>query len=142
MLGLLAASQTACSESADQSGDGTGGAGGAHSENTGGEDSNPEDNDSTGGASSAGTGGENNEGGAGGNAAAVGVTSSKIIHDLSLDDFTELCDQASGVVETHAHCGGFVTGKGFSYDSDIDVFTEHTCRGYNTCTGFSCVLED
>jgi hypothetical protein len=70
-----------------------------------------------------------------------GVTSSKVVPDLSLEDFTVMCDEASGTVEIHASCGGAVSGKGFSYDSDTDVLTEHTCAGYNTCAGFSCVLE-
>jgi hypothetical protein len=70
-----------------------------------------------------------------------GVTSSKVIADLSLEDFTLMCDEAAGTVEIHPSCGGVVSGKGFSYDSGTDVFTEHTCEGYNTCAGFSCVLE-
>lgn len=70
-----------------------------------------------------------------------GVISSKVIADLSLEDFTLMCDEAAGTVEIHPSCGGLVSGKGFSYDSDTDVFTEHTCKGYNTCAGFSCVLE-
>jgi len=70
-----------------------------------------------------------------------GVTSSKVIADLSLEDFTAMCDEAHGTVEIHPSCGGVVSGKGFSYDSDTDVFTEHTCAGHNTCAGFSCVLE-
>lgn len=72
----------------------------------------------------------------------VGVLSSKVIPDLSLEDFTEMCDEAGGIVETHASCHGAVTGPGFSYDDGTDVFTEHTCRGYNTCSGFSCVVPE
>ena len=83
------------------------------------------------------------EGGMGeGGAGVEGVLSTETIVDLSLEDFTALCDEAGGVVETHAHCGGVVSGPGFSYDSTIDVFTEHTCAGYNTCTGFSCVIDE
>lgn len=144
MLGLLAASQSACGDSTTQPIDGTGG---DHGEGTGGKISDSAGGESpTGGTSpdqSGGAGGTNGDGGVGGSGAEVeGVTSSKIIPDLSLAEFTMMCDEVGGVVETHAHCGGFVTGRGFSYDSDIDTFTEHTCRGYNTCTGFSCVLDD
>lgn len=72
---------------------------------------------------------------------AVGVLSSQIIADVSLEDFTETCDEAAGVVETHDTCAGQVSGPGFSYDVDTDVYTEHTCRGFNTCVGFSCVVD-
>lgn len=98
-VGLLAATQAACSESVER--DGTGAEGGA-----------------------------------------PGVTSTEIVADLSLDDFTVMCNEANGVVEVHAHCGGVVSGPGFSYDSDTDALTEHTCAGVNTCTGFSCVVDD
>lgn len=70
-----------------------------------------------------------------------GVTSSQTIADLGLDEFTQMCDEASGVVEVHDSCAGAVSGRGFSYDSDTDQFTEHTCRGFNTCRGFSCVVD-
>lgn len=148
MLGLVAATQTACGD-ANQ---GSEGSGGAANDETGGEGGAKEGTDptgsgSTGSTSDGGTGGalvegSAGEGGIGGSTTVEGVTSSKVIVDLSLEEFTEMCDEAGGVVETHAHCGGVVTGKGFSYDSDTDVFTEHTCAGYNTCTGFSCVIED
>ncbi len=146
MLGLLAVTQSACSDTTDQNMEGTGGIGGDETITTGGTSG-----DATGGASTGGTtapGGSSNEssgsageGGVGGSDA-VGVLSTKIIADLSLAEFTEMCDEAGGVVETHAQCGGVVTGPGFSYDSDTDAFTEHTCRGYNTCTGFSCVIDE
>lgn len=112
MLGLMTAAQISCTPVED--GDGSDGAGGE-------------------------SGGTGSSGGAGG---AEGVTSSKVIPDLSYIQFLEMCQEAGGVVETHAHCGGLVTGPGFSYDSDTDVFTEHTCAGYNTCTGFSCVIDE
>lgn len=156
MLGLLAAAHPACGAASNPDESGTGGAG---TDATGGEASGDGDSNSSGGSASGGnssggregaaTGGSADEpGGAagslgeGGAGGAEGVTSSRTILDLSLEDFTALCDEAGGVVETHAHCGGLVTGPGFSYDATIDVFTEHTCAGYNTCTGFSCVLDD
>lgn len=71
-----------------------------------------------------------------------GVTSTEIVPDLTLEDFSAMCDEAGGVVETHAHCGGVVSGPGFSYDSETDELTEHTCAGINTCTGFSCVIDE
>lgn len=70
-----------------------------------------------------------------------GVTSTRSVADLSLAQFTEMCDEVEGIVEVHASCAGAVSGPGFSYDSDTDAFTEHTCRSFNTCRGFSCVLD-
>jgi hypothetical protein len=155
MVGLLAAAQPACDSSTesksddadDQGEDGSGGSGTPADENepaTGGTAS-----DATGGAASTTTGGAGGAvgalggaGGLGGGAPVEGVTSSKVIADLSLEDFSEMCGEAGGVVETHAVCGGVVTGPGFSYDDDTDVFTEHTCAGYNTCSGFSCVIDE
>lgn len=159
MLGLLAATYPACGSSSDPDGSGTGGAGTGATEGDGDGDTEASGGGPSGGASSSGgsgaggaaTGGSADEtggaagspgeGGAGG-AGPEGVISSEIIADLGLADFTDLCDEAGGVVETHAVCGGVVTGPGFSYDSDTDVFTEHTCAGHNTCRGFSCVIDD
>lgn len=72
----------------------------------------------------------------------MGILSSQVVPDLSLEQFTSDCQKVGGVVETHAVCGGQNTCKGFSYDDDTDVLTDHTCRGYNTCSGFSCVVSD
>ncbi len=119
VLGLLAVAPTACDDASTTTDTGGGGAG-----------------SETGSGSSPGA-----VGGAGGAMEPIeGVTSSKVIPDLTLEEFTEMCDEAGGSIEIHPTCGGRVTGKGFSYDSDTDVFTEHTCAGYNTCPGFSCVL--
>jgi hypothetical protein len=71
-----------------------------------------------------------------------GITSSRTVPNLSLEDFTMDCDDRGGVVELHAHCGGVNTCRGFSYDDSIQVLTEHTCRGLNTCSGFSCVIPE
>lgn len=123
-LGLLAVAPTACDAGSTP---GDVGGGGSGSKDGGG---------ATGGGTTGGL-----AGGAGGAAEPVeGVTSSKVVPDLSLEEFTEMCDDVGGSIEIHPTCGGRVTGRGFSYDSDTDVFTEHTCAGYNTCPGFSCVL--
>ena len=151
MLGLLATSQTACSEASEQAGAGAN----VHGSG-GGRDEGDEVAEGTGagagavGDDSAGVGGVTMEGTAGGESAGeggssgevVGVISTKTVPDLSMEAFTRMCDEVHGVVEVHAHCGGFVTGPGFSYDSGTDAFTEHTCAGYNTCAGFSCVVDD
>ena len=70
------------------------------------------------------------------------VTSSTVVADLTLDAFTSQCDAKNGVVEIHPHCGGFNACRGMSYDSATEMLTEHTCRGTNTCAGFSCVVCD
>lgn len=67
------------------------------------------------------------------------VTSTEVIPDLGLADFTADCDEAGGVVEEHSHCGGLNTCAGFSYDTASDKLIHHTCAGLNTCAGFSCV---
>jgi hypothetical protein len=148
MLGLLAATQAACGDSTNSSAEGTGGSSSDTPDGAGGtaDNKDPIGSGSTGNAAGGGGGGAPDgggagEGGQGGGPPIVGVLTSKVIPDLTLEEFTEMCDDEVGVVETHAHCGGAVTGPGFSYDSDTDVFTEHTCAGYNTCTGFSCVID-
>lgn len=159
MVGLLAAAQAmACTDedsTNDSGGDGdgasTGGAPG--NDGTGGGATDPSGgrvgsggvvNSSSGGATTdpGGAPGAAGEGGAGGAPPVEGVISTRIIPDLSLEDFTEMCAEAGGVVETHATCGGVVSGPGFSYDDATHAFTEHTCAGYNTCSGFSCVIDD
>jgi hypothetical protein len=157
MVGLLAAAHlVACND--EESPTNTNGDGDGDTASTGGE----QQGDGTGGEGTEASGGRTGsgglvntgaggtfgemgggagEGGAGG-AAPLGVISTEIIPDLSLAEFTEMCGQAGGVVETHASCGGVVSGPGFSYDDATDAFTEHTCAGYNTCSGFSCVIDD
>ena len=60
--------------------------------------------------------------------------------NMTLEQFTDDCDARRGKVELHSHCGGVNSCKGFSYDEDTDVLTEHTCKGANTCAGYSCVI--
>ncbi len=159
MVGLLAAAQAVACTDDDSStntggdGDGDGASSGGERSGTGGE------SEATGGRAGSGgeeTGGAPSEtggvpgaageggadGGAGGAPPVEGVTSTEIVPDLSLEEFTEMCDEAGGVVETHAVCGGVVSGPGFSYDDATHELTEHTCAGYNTCSGFSCVIDD
>ena len=68
------------------------------------------------------------------------VTSQDAAMPISLEDFTALCDAASGYVEIHPTCGGRNSCAGFSYDQTIGVWSEHTCAGLNTCTGYTCVI--
>ena len=138
VLGLLAAAHAACggdeggSNSATSAESEVGAATGAQSEDADSADSTNADP-----ASAASTSGE--AAGATGNV--EGVTSVQTIVDLDLAEFTQMCDEAAGVVEAHDSCAGAVSGPGFSYDIDTEQFTEHTCRGFNTCRGFSCVVD-
>ena len=70
------------------------------------------------------------------------ITASEVVADLSLETFTAECNERKGTVEVHPHCGGVNGCRGISYDSDTDTRTEHSCRGANTCTGFSCIVCD
>ena len=70
------------------------------------------------------------------------VTSTAIVPDMTLDTFTDECDQAGGTLETQPHCGGENGCRGMSWDTATETVTEHTCRGTNTCAGYSCVICD
>ena len=67
------------------------------------------------------------------------ITSSKAVGVLTEAQFTALCDERDGTVEVMPHCGGFATGKGFSYDNATLLLSEHTCAGANTCGGWNCL---
>jgi hypothetical protein len=69
-----------------------------------------------------------------------GVNTLSETKEVTLEDFTADCDALGGTIEIHPHCGGANTCKGMSYDTGTKVYTEHTCKGLNTCAGFSCVL--
>jgi len=77
--------------------------------------------------------------GACGPASSPKVTSTQVVASLSLEEFDSRCAKREGVTQIHPHCGGANSCKGFSYDSDTDQLVEHTCKGYNTCAGMSCV---
>jgi hypothetical protein len=68
------------------------------------------------------------------------ITSSQIVDPFSLDDFTAKCDAAGGTVEVMAHCGGLASAKGFSYDITTKEWSEHSCKGANTCAGWNCAI--
>lgn len=68
------------------------------------------------------------------------IKSTVIDPSMTLEKFTETCNENEGTVETHAHCGGVNTCKGFSYDDVTHELTAHTCKGLNTCSGYSCVI--
>lgn len=57
---------------------------------------------------------------------------------LTFTEFSTLCEQRGGFVQTTATCSGNNSCKGLSY---LDgVTTEHSCKGLNNCgPGMSCV---
>jgi hypothetical protein len=70
------------------------------------------------------------------------ITSSTIVADMTMEDFSARCDARAGSVEVMPHCGGFATAKGFSYDATTQELSEHTCMGANTCAGWNCAIVD
>lgn len=68
------------------------------------------------------------------------ITVSHVDTSMTRDAFEAACDEQGGRMEDHPHCGGANSCKGMSYDLTTHVYSEHTCKGLNTCTGFSCVL--
>jgi len=77
----------------------------------------------------------------GGVVADAGVTSTQQ-GSLTLDQFTADCNAQDGVVEIQPHCGGSNDCRGFSYDSETQMLLVHSCRGLNTCGGYSCIICD
>lgn len=69
-----------------------------------------------------------------------GITSSIVDSSITYEKFKVMCDDKNGKMEVHPHCGGANSCKGFSYDLATHVLTEHSCKGLNTCTGYSCIL--
>jgi len=61
---------------------------------------------------------------------------------LSLDQFTTMCTAQNGIVEIQPHCGGSNDCRGMSYDSETQTLLVHSCRGLNTCAGYSCIICD
>lgn len=73
-------------------------------------------------------------------AATPTVTASRVLEDMTLEQFSEACEARHGTLEIHPHCGGVNSCRGMSFDETIQTFTEHTCRGQNTCAGYSCII--
>lgn len=67
------------------------------------------------------------------------VTSKKNVPDMTFALFAEQCKGRSGLVQTHAACGGTGSCKGMSFNKYSKDLVEHTCKGINTCAGMSCV---
>ncbi|MFT3925862.1 MAG: hypothetical protein QM778_25185 [Myxococcales bacterium] len=70
------------------------------------------------------------------------VTLERVDPDMTEQRFKDACDVAMGTMETHPHCGGMNSCRGFSYDRTTQVYSEHTCKQLNNCTGWSCVVPE
>ncbi len=70
------------------------------------------------------------------------ITLSRVDETMTEASFREQCEKLHGALELHPGCGGANSCRGMSYDIDTHVYTEHTCKGLNTCSGFSCVLPE
>lgn len=70
------------------------------------------------------------------------ITSSTTDTTMTQASFEADCQVRGGTFEVHPHCGGANACRGMSYDTGTQVFTEHTCKGLNTCAGYSCIICD
>ncbi len=61
---------------------------------------------------------------------------------LTMAQFQSLCAAQNGLYELQPHCGGSNACRGMSYDSELQTLIEHTCRGTNSCAGYSCIICD
>lgn len=75
----------------------------------------------------------------GGMPATPTITSSEV-RAMTEQEFRDLCTQKGGTFEIEPHCGGLNSCRGLSYDTGTQTLTDHSCRGANTCAGFSCIV--
>lgn len=68
------------------------------------------------------------------------ITTSVTDTTITQASFEADCTTRGGTFEIHPHCGGANACRGMSYDTDTKVLTEHTCKGLNTCAGYSCII--
>lgn len=59
---------------------------------------------------------------------------------MTENQFKSECAAKGGRFELEPECGGHNSCKGMSYDVGTQTLTEHTCRGTNTCAGYSCII--
>lgn len=75
----------------------------------------------------------------GGVAADPHVTASSFVPSYPLEQFAADCTERGGTLQLQPHCGGLNGCRGMSYDTGTQTLTENTCRGTNTCAGYSCI---
>jgi hypothetical protein len=107
------------------------------------------DSNDTGGKSASSAGGA--PGGSGGShvqanggTSALSADAGTYINVVSTDpiaftDFVKMCDERGGFAQTNAHCAGSNLCKGLSYMEDGTTLFDHSCKGLNSCMGYSCI---
>jgi hypothetical protein len=59
---------------------------------------------------------------------------------IKFADFQAMCTERGGLLQTHATCAGNNACAGFHFNKGSKIFTEHTCKAFNSCGGISCVV--
>ncbi len=68
--------------------------------------------------------------------------------NLTVADFKAMCEERAGLTQVHAACSGTNACRGLILNSwateevdgvPVSTIVEHTCRGFNSCLGISCV---
>lgn len=60
--------------------------------------------------------------------------------DLTVESFKNMCEERGGLTQVHASCASTNACAGLIYNTWAgDTIVEHTCRGFNSCVGISCV---
>jgi hypothetical protein len=68
------------------------------------------------------------------------IISSEKNTTITFADFSQMCLARGGLMQTHATCAGNNACAGFHFNKFSKMFTEHTCRAFNSCGGISCVI--
>jgi hypothetical protein len=59
---------------------------------------------------------------------------------ITFAEFSSMCLDRGGLMQTHATCAGNNACTGFHFNKNSKMFTEHTCKAMNSCGGISCVV--
>lgn len=68
--------------------------------------------------------------------------------NLTVAEFKTMCEERAGLTQVHAACSGTNACRGLILNSwatetiageQVSTVVEHTCRGFNSCLGISCV---
>lgn len=61
---------------------------------------------------------------------------------ITQPEFEAMCADAGGIFEIQPLCGGSNACRGFAYDAEPQILTQHSCQHTNTCAGYNCVVCD
>jgi hypothetical protein len=68
------------------------------------------------------------------------ILSSELNETINFAEFSQMCLERGGLMQTHATCAGNNACSGFHFNKFSKMFTEHTCKAINSCGGISCVI--